>query len=207
MPHPSPTRERIVDRAAELFHRRGVHGTSLADVQRAADVRPGSLYHFFKSKEELVCAALERYAELLDPMVMAPAFAETPDPLERVLAVLGRYRQLLLETDFELGCPIGNLAVELAPAGPEVRRRLDADFDLWAAAIEECLRAAGDRLPPEVDPRRLSRFVLTTMEGAVLVARGRRQIAPLDDAIAHLGDYLRRLTDGRDVRGGSEEER
>ena len=163
-------------------------------VQQQADVRGGSLYYFFRTKEELLEAALERYAEILDPQVMDPAFAGSEDPIERVFRVLDRYRATLVETDFALGCPIGNLAIEMVDSGPEVRERLAADFALWAARIEACLDGAEERLPPEVDRSQLAGFVLTVMEGAVLVARGQRDLGPFDGAVAQLRDYFARMT-------------
>lgn len=187
------TRDRIVDAAAELFHRQGFRGTSLLEVQRQADVRGGSLYYFFKTKEDLLEAALERYSTLLDPTIIDPAFARSDDPIERVFLVLGQYRRLLLDTDFAVGCPIGNLAIEMADATEEVRTGLASDFRLWARRIEGCLDRAAERLPPDVDRSRLATFVLTTMEGAVLLARGHRAIDPFDDAVHQLRDYFDRL--------------
>ena len=187
------TRERIVEAVSGLLHAQGFPGTSLAAVQERAEVHGGSIYHFFRSKERLLEATLERYSELLDPRIMDPAFAGSEDPIERVFRVLDRYRASLLETDFALGCPIGNLALEMVDCGPEVRRRLAEDFELWARRIEGCLEAAADRLPADVDRGRLAGFVLAVMEGAVLLARGHRDIAPFDGAVAQLRDYFGRL--------------
>jgi AcrR family transcriptional regulator len=189
----SATRGRIVDSAAALFHEKGYTATSLALVADRAGVRGGSLYHFFRTKEELLGAALGRYGELLGPIILAPAFAGSVDPLERIFLVLGRYRELLLETDFGLGCPIGKIASEMAEVGPELVARIVANFDLWAGAIERCLDDAAHQLPPNLDRRRLARFVLTVMEGAVLLARGHRDIRPFDDAVAELKDHFHRL--------------
>jgi AcrR family transcriptional regulator len=189
----SATRSRIVDAAAELFHRRGFHATSLAAVQQEAGVRGGSLYYFFKTKEQLLEATLERYAEILDPVIMEPAFDGVHDPIERIFRVLAWYRSTLLENDLALGCPIGNLAIEMADAGPGVRRRIGSDLSLWASRIESALDEAAEQLPDEVDRGRLAVFVLTNMEGAVLLARGHRRIEPFDNMVALLRDYFDRL--------------
>jgi len=188
------TRDRIVTAAADLFHRHGFQATSLAKIQERADVRGGSLYYFFRSKEELLQAVLERYCDLLDATIIDPAFVGSEDPIERVFLILDRYRATLLATDFALGCPIGNLAIEMVDSGAEVRERLKGDFELWAQRIEGCLEAASDRLPEEVDRTRLAGFVLAVMEGAILLARGHGEIKPFDDAIAQLRDYFDRLT-------------
>lgn len=185
------TRERIVDAAAELFHERGFQATSLAEVAERAGARPGSLYYFFKTKDELLRGALERYGDLLEPVIMGPAFARSDHPVERVFEVLGRYRELLLETDFALGCPIGNLALEIRDASIEVRAGIVSNLTLWARFLEVNLEAA---VPEGVDRGRLARFVLTVMEGAVLLARAHRDIVVFDEAVAQLRDYFDRLT-------------
>ena len=177
----------------ELFHRQGDGATSLAAVCERAGANPGSLYHFFRTKERLLVAVLESYLELLRPMVMEPAFATTDDPLRRVLAVLDGYRRMLVETGFAVGCPIGGLALELVDPSPEVRQLITRNFDGWKTAIRECLEAARDRLPAGLNLDRLAGNVLTVMEGGILQARAHRSIEPWDEAVAGLRDHLRRL--------------
>jgi TetR/AcrR family transcriptional regulator, transcriptional repressor for nem operon len=186
------TRARIVDAARDLFYDHGYHATSLATIQRRAGVHGGSLYHFFKTKEELLVAVLESYRAMLRPLVIEPAFATTDDPLERVFAVLAGYRRMLAETDCRAGCPIGNLANELPDAGGRVQELITANFESWCAAIESVL-AEVPGLPEEIDLGELSRFVLTIMEGAVLQARGRRSLRAYDEAVDQLRMLLDRL--------------
>lgn len=187
------TRSRLVESARELFHERGYRATSLAVVAERADANPGSLYYFFRTKEDLLAAVLDRYHELLGPMVMEPALSASDDPIEQVFAVLDGYRRTLVETDFEIGCPIGNLALETRDVGVEVRRRISGNLKGWTACIESCLDGAGSRLPGELDRRRLAQFVLTVMEGAVLQARGHGTIEPFDEAVLQLRDHIGRL--------------
>lgn len=189
----SDTRDRIVAAARDLFHAQGYHGTSLAQIGEAAAARPGSLYYFFKSKEALLVAVLDSYRGLLYPEVLEPAWATTDDPIERIFAVLAGYRRMLAETGCAAGCPIGNLALELVDPAPAVREGLAVNFEGWCRGIERCLDAAADRLPADLDRRRLARFVLTVMEGGVVQARGARSIAPFDDAVEQLRDYFARL--------------
>src|SRR6187399_180495 len=73
---PADTKSRILDTAARLFHEQGFNGTGIATILREADVNSGSLYHIFPSKEALLVGVLERYTELLHPIVMAPVEAK-----------------------------------------------------------------------------------------------------------------------------------
>jgi AcrR family transcriptional regulator len=189
----SSTRDKLVEAARELFWERGYAATGLADVLARAGVRGGSLYYFFKSKEELLRAVLEAYTTLLHPVVIDPAFATTQDPIERIFAVLAGYRAGLVSTECRHGCPIARVALEATEASDATRALIAINFDNWARAIEDVLEEAGDRLPASVDRESLSRFVLTVMEGAVMQAQAHRDLARFDTAVAQLRDYFDRL--------------
>jgi hypothetical protein len=100
---------------------------------------------------------------------------------------------MLEETRFQLGCPIGNLVLELTETHPRARALLERNFEGWLAAVEECFEAARDQLPEHADPRALAVFVLVTMEGAVMLARTYRNFEAYDAAIVQLRDYVERL--------------
>jgi AcrR family transcriptional regulator len=196
------TRVHILETARRLFHEQGYHATGVATILREADVRSGSLYHAFPSKEALLVAVLERYRDvLLGERVMGPVEAREPDPLERVFALLGFYRLGLEASGCTMGCPIGNLALEVGDSHPKLRRLLQANFDAWASRVEGWLAAAAGRLPAGCDRRALARFVLTTMEGGVMLARAAGSLAPFDAAVGVLRTHFDLLT-GRAGRPG-----
>ncbi len=186
-PPPSPdTRERILDTAARLFHEQGFNATGISTLLREADINAGSLYHYFPSKDALLLAVLERYTHLLHPIVMAPVERATADPIARVFALLQQYRTWLGPQGFAMGCPIGNLALEIADHRPEVRTLIHQNFQGWHAVVRSWLEAAGDRLPAGVDRAQLAEYVLTVMEGGVMLARAAQNPAPYDGAVAQL---------------------
>ncbi len=117
------------------------------------------------------------------------------DPIGRVFALLGHYRNQLVATDCFFGCPIGNLALELHEPDPRIRDLLAVNFDNWTTAIERCLNDAGDRLPRDLDRRRLAEFTLTVMEGAVMQARTYREIESFDRNVAVLREHFDLLAD------------
>ncbi len=186
------TRQRLVEAARELFWLKGYNSTSVAEILSAAGANSGSLYHYFPTKQDLLVEVLESYRTGIGPMLLEPAWEGIDDPLERVFALLGRYRQHLVETECFYGCPIGSLALELHEPDPPVRGKLVANFEAWTGAVEGCLREAKSDLPPGIDPRTLARFVLTTMEGGVMQARTHRSVEPYDDCVRVLRDYLGR---------------
>ncbi len=185
-----PTRRRILDEARSLFWRRGYHATGMKEILAAAGAGSGSLYHFFPSKEAVLAEVLRDYLTMLGPMIVDPAFARTTDPVERVFGILGIYRAGLVATSFRYSCPIGRIALEVAPRSGEIDSLIDENFTAWSEVIEGCLEAARDRWPQGTDTGGLARFVLTVMEGAVMQAAAARDIRPFDEAVEHLRSYF-----------------
>lgn len=187
--------------AARLFHEQGYGATGISTILRESSVNSGSLYHFFPSKEALVAGVLEWYRAHLRPIVMDPIEQQTADPIQRVFALLAWYRGNLEITGCKLGCPIGNLALELADNHPDVRKLTDENFVNWVKAVQQWLDDAGDRLPPTVDRFELAQMVLNTMEGGIMQARSRGELAPYDAAVRQLRNYFDYLeADARALR-------
>lgn len=195
------TRDKLLDVAMRLFHEQGYAATGVSTILREAGVNSGSLYYFFPSKEALLEGVLDRYMELLWPEVLDPAFAQTTDPLERIFSVLAGYRHMLTLTNCTMGCPIGNLALELSDTYPMVREKVKGLFEAWCAGIQKCLDEAADRLPAHVNRESLAKFILTVMEGGMMQARAHRSLEPYDASVAHLRGYFDQLlADGRAKR-------
>jgi AcrR family transcriptional regulator len=186
------TKNRLVEAARALFLAKGYEATAIAEILEAANVRSGSLYYFFKTKEALLLAVLDRYVELLHPIVIDPVFARLQDPIERIFGVLDGYRQMLTVTEFRQGCPIGNLALEMSEKSEDVREKIALNFENWRKAIRQCLIDAGAELPDDLDRDKLATFILTVMEGAVMLARAERTLEPFDASVEMLRDYLER---------------
>ena len=180
------TRTRIVIAAMELFWEKGFNSTSVADILSRSQVNSGSLYHVFPGKQDVLIGVLEALRDGIGEMLLSPAWEGVDDPIEKIFALLARYRRSIVETDCTYGCPIGSLALELHEPDPKVRALLAQNFSNWTAAIVECLEAAPDRIPADVDKAALAEFVLTAMEGGVMQARTHRDVAYFDRVVAML---------------------
>ena len=192
------TRDRLVEIAGERFHTKGYAASGVAEILKQAGVGSGSLYHFFESKEDLLGAVLDGYLERLEGDVFAPLFAQVRDPIERIFAILARYRGFLVSNGCQQGCPIANLICELGDTHPGVSRRVSNLFAAWRGGIERCLSEAADRLPSHLDRKAVAALVLSVLEGAVMQCRAARDIGPMDQSIQQLRDYFERLlADGR----------
>jgi AcrR family transcriptional regulator len=192
MPEPVDTKNRILGVAFRLFHEQGYNATSVSTILREAEVNSGSLYHYFPSKEALLTGVLEFALRELHPRVMAHVEA-VPDPIERIFALLAWYREGMQHMSCRMGCPIGNLALEVSDDLPDARRLIDQNFSNWTCFIKRWLDEAGGRLPADLDREQLAKFVLTVMEGGIMQSRAAGKLGPFDDSIAQFRAYIELL--------------
>ena len=189
----SDTRARLIESARYLFWERGFAGTSMADLLAHAGVNSGSFYHFFESKEALLRAVLELYLVMLRPAVIDPAFATTDEPVERIFAILAGYRERILQTECQYGCPLGRLALEIDPENRPAHRLIAENFRGWIGCVQECIEQMQDRLAAGTDPESLATYVLAVMEGGVMISRSCGSVVPFDRAVAQLREHFRLL--------------
>jgi AcrR family transcriptional regulator len=191
MPRPSRSRNRILDSAHRLFWLHGYHAASLDDILQGARASTGSFYYHFHSKAHILLSLLDEYIRAFQPSVMAPAGSQSPDPVERVMYVLTHYRGTLMKTNFRCGCLLGKVALEIPEN--QLLEKVSSCFHTWTAAVERSLQDARPPLPPDVNLKSLSQFILAVMEGAVMLSRASKSIEPFDAAMLHLRSHMQHL--------------
>jgi AcrR family transcriptional regulator len=175
------TRKRILDVAAGEFQRHGYHATSMHDIMRAASAAGGSLYHYFPTKKALGLAVIgERVAAEVATTWIAPVRA-APNALEGITAVFDRVASDLgIEGRPILGCPLNNLALELALIDADFHAAVRVIFDSWTDAVGECLRADLDAgRVADIDPEGTATLVVAAFSGAMALAKARQSVEPL----------------------------
>jgi AcrR family transcriptional regulator len=187
------TRNRLIQSALFLFWERGFAGTSMSDLLGHSQVNSGSFYHFFESKEALLRAVLEEYLGALYPRVIDPAFAQTPEPIERIFAILAGYRQRILATECQYGCPIGRLALEIDPENRPAHKLIAENFRGWIGAVRSCLEEGRALMPENTDIDALATYVLAVLEGGVMLSRSYGAVEPFDRTVAQLREHFRLL--------------
>jgi TetR/AcrR family transcriptional repressor of lmrAB and yxaGH operons len=173
------TRAKLTAATAALLQRQGYHATGLAEIVAESGAPRGSLYFYFPGgKEELACAALAasgaEWRARIDAIIdgapdLAAAVGRVCDELGRELEASG----------FANGCPLATVALETAASSDAVRRTVADHYDGWIAAL--AARVEGGGVPADV-ARRLARFSLATIEGALILAKVARSRAPLVEA-------------------------
>ncbi|WAJ45641.1 TetR/AcrR family transcriptional regulator [Mycobacterium sp. Aquia_216] len=171
-------RERMVVSAALLIRERGAHATAISDVLQHSGAPRGSAYHHFPGgRTQLLCEAVDYAGEHV-----AAVIAEADSGLELLDTLIARYRRQLLDSDFRAGCPVVAVSVESGDnedrerMGPVIARAA-AVFDRWTGQITQ--RLIADGIPTE-QAGELSVLTTSALEGAIVLARVRRDVAPLD---------------------------
>lgn len=198
-------RSEILDAAAHLITERGFRETSIDDVIKSSKLSGKShFYHYFKSKEELGYEVLNRQFERFAERGLAILREPMIDPLERLYLFVDTVVAAQAQRGFKGGSPFGNLAAEMADAHEGFRKRIEIVFERWASQIQSLLWEARPQLVDEVDAARLSRFIIATLEGALLMSRVQRDLTALQgiatDLKRFIGTHVREPREVRESR-------
>jgi TetR/AcrR family transcriptional regulator, transcriptional repressor for nem operon len=178
-------RRRLTAAAARVLHEQGVERTTIADIAAAAEVPVGNVYYYFKTKDELVQAALTEHTNHLAELTTR--LDQIPDPLHRLKGLITTWIDQR-DVAARFGCPTGTLAAELGKraAGTldvEVARVIRQLLD-W---VEEQFRQLG-----QPDPADLAITLLAGYQGMSLLANALRD----PDIMTREGGRLTRWLDG-----------
>lgn len=173
--------EEALDRALDLFWRRGYEGASLRDLLDHMEISRQSLYDTFGDKRSLFLKVLARYEELavtgmLEPLTRGSWARPIERPLTALVAIRGFFELFLSEVvlDRQRGsCLMANTAIEVGPADPEIQAVVRAYF----GRVEEALHAALSRaqeageIAADREPRALARSLVNTLYGLGIMSR------------------------------------
>jgi TetR/AcrR family transcriptional repressor of lmrAB and yxaGH operons len=172
----SVTRARMIETTARLLQHRGYYGTSLSDILSGSAAPRGSLYfHFPGGKDQLVLEAT-RGSIALATEALEAALRAAPTPGAGVRRYAEAAADLLLQTDFTFGCPVAPVILDAAGQVAELERLCREALDAWTAAIEQAARAGGVAAKRAAS---LAVMAVSAIEGALVLARARRDVEPL----------------------------
>ncbi|MER6953672.1 MULTISPECIES: TetR/AcrR family transcriptional regulator [unclassified Streptomyces] len=170
--------------ALELFWRCGYEATSVTDLVEHLGIGRASIYATFGSKHELYLKAMDRYAEMRDPFLLAELSQPGP-ALPAVRAVVRRFAAEAASPERRLnGCFVTNTAAELAPHDPAAARRVEISWEHLETLLHSSLvraQAQGE-LPEGRDPRALARMLLVLLQGVRIVGKASGDSARVRDA-------------------------
>jgi AcrR family transcriptional regulator len=181
-------RERMVVSAALLIRERGAHATAISDVLEHSGAPRGSAYHYFPGgRTQLLCEAVDYAGEHVGDIITG-----AEGGLELLDTLIDKYRRQLLDSDFRAGCPIVAVSVESGEEQDRERmapviERAAAVFDRWTELIAR--RFIADGIAAD-QANELAMSATAALEGAIVLARVRRDLAPLDAVYRQLRNSL-----------------
>ena len=154
-------RERLVAGAREVIHQQGVENTTIADIARAADVPVGNVYYYFKTKDELVEAAIDSHVRDIHSLLDSLERHRTPQARLKALV-----RQLTAQRELaaRYGCPLGSLCSELDKRTDGLDRDCAEMLRLPIDWAEQQFRLIGRR-----DARDLAVALMASYQGIALL--------------------------------------
>ncbi|REE98611.1 TetR/AcrR family transcriptional regulator [Thermomonospora umbrina] len=179
----SGKRERLVAAAARVLHEQGVEKTTIADIARTADVPVGNVYYYFKTKDQLVEAAIEEQGRTLHTLLAA--LDRLPEPQGRLKALVrGWVDQRDLAARY--GCPTGSMASELDKRADGLDRVVADVMRRLLDWTEHQFQAMG-----RADARELAVALISAYQGVSLLTNTFRD----PDLMAAEGERLERWID------------
>jgi len=180
-------RERLAEAAAVLIHRQGFAHTTLADIADEAKVALGSVYYYFKTKDDVAKAILSRrqgeFSHALEDI------DQLPDPLRRLQALVGIWVSDR-DIDARYGCPIGSLCYELAKGRGPLSDEASAPFRTMIAWCEKQFRLLGK---PKQKASALALHMVASLQGISLIANALGDPDAILAEAKYLSDWLRNV--------------
>lgn len=184
------TRQSIIETAAVIFNEKGIAGTSIDDVLKAADVAKGCLYGHFENKEALAYASVDYMLDKIRARRVA-VFAKHKGAIEKIHAYLEVQRNPL-NTLLQGGCPVVNLSVESDDTNPVIKKKLKALYEGGFKAFTEVLQDGIDtgELSDKLNAAEFATKLYAAVQGGIMISRIMNTAKPMHLVIQSLKDEL-----------------
>lgn len=177
-------RSQVIKRATDLYWEKGFHGTSMRNLQDVIDMRPGSIYATFGSKEGLFLESLEFYTAQ-GIQRLSHCIEQTTSPIDGLKLFM---RKLVIHADTcppSGMCMLAKTVAELTDEQPQLLQAAKNALKIMESEFEKVIVLAQDKgeIDPHKDPKMLARHVQIQITGLRSYARVHDGAAPLEQMI------------------------
>lgn len=186
------TKDRLIAAGAELFLTHSYQGTGILDILKACGVPKGSFYNYFPSKEDFALAVVDYHMEQSGEFVMQNLCNPELSPLERIAAYLDSISRGMVDCNFAIGCAFGTMAQEMSGLSPKLRTALSKAFQVQVDHITNCIQLgqAQGEIQPDLIPAKTAGFIMSSLQGAQIIAKTFLSEQPLYDVRDMIIDTL-----------------
>ncbi|HEV7527562.1 MAG TPA: TetR/AcrR family transcriptional regulator [Solirubrobacteraceae bacterium] len=182
------TKQRIVQRSAELFRRQGFAGTGVKQIVAEASAPFGSLYHFFPGGKEQLGEEVIRWSGGVYGQLIDAFFTPGEDLVAATRNFFAAAALTVRESDYADACPIATVALEVSSTNEPMRQACADVFDGWVDGATARLAECG---LSRKRSRALAFSMIASLEGAFVLARALRSTEPIEAAGAAATDAVR----------------
>lgn len=174
-------KDEIIQAGLEIIHTRGFNGTGIEAILKQANVPKGSFYNFFSSKEEFGLAAIDFYISEMVALRQPIIEDVSLPPLVRIKKSFEILISRFEENNCNKGCLVGNLSLEMSDRFENVRQHLEKALLRWVDSIAAILQEAREdgTLTIDAEPALLAENIVTSYEGALMLAKVKKSVEPL----------------------------
>lgn len=186
------SRTKLLDAALNVVRAKGYTATRVEDLCAAAGVTKGSFFHHFKSKDELILAAVGHWDSRTGGLFAAAPYHELDDPLDRLLAYVDFRKALLVGELSEFTCFVGTIAQEAYLTRPEIVDACGRCISGHAATLEADIGEAMAKYGVDGDwsAASLALHTQAVLQGAFVLAKAKGEARVAADSVDHLRRYL-----------------
>ncbi|HFD87019.1 MAG TPA: TetR/AcrR family transcriptional regulator [Gammaproteobacteria bacterium] len=193
--NPQKTRERLLQTAFQQMHVHGFQGMRVDEVLRQSGLQKGAFYHHFGSKTELGYAVLEEQIKPLIEAVWLEPLSAIDNPIRDLPHLLDSLGKRITPAMSEHGCPLNNLAQEMACLDGGFQQRIATLFSEWIAAYQAVLEKGQQRgyLREDIDCHGVARFLVAVLEGCIGLFKVEHSTEQWDACRTQLAAYMTTL--------------
>jgi len=185
------TRDKILDAVFALVYVNGYNGTSMSMILKKCDIPKGSLYHYFKSKKEMVLAVIK---ERLSPRMDEFYALEYVDNEHEINTIINSILKVTQKEELIMyGCPLNRLNQEMSPIDKDFEKEINAIYDKIRDKIINLLK--NSNLKDGVDRDSLAEFIIATVWGSLSLSPTQSSKERYLQSVNHLITYLKSLKD------------
>jgi TetR/AcrR family transcriptional repressor of nem operon len=184
------TRLHIIEKAAPIFNRKGVSGTSMRDILDATGLAKGGLYGNFESKEE-VAREVFRYSFEKAYTSVVKAVVHERSPFKKLLAICDYHKDYTRNGPIDGGCPILNFSIEVDDTMPKLKREVRAAVERMLDDLTRIIekgKALGE-IRSDVQASKYASFIYGQIEGSIFLAQAMDDHRRLSQAM----DFLKNI--------------
>jgi len=188
------TKQFIIEKAAPVFNKKGIAGTSLTDLTEATGLTKGSIYGNFKDKDDLAVAVFKYNISNIEAF-FAYEMGKANTCAEKLLVYPRIYRNIYKVMIEYGGCPILNTATEADDTHQSLCQLVAETVTRWKKQIIELIDAGKQNaeIRPDTDATAMSEIIISLFEGGGILAKVTGEDTYMKNTLDHMENLIKSI--------------